>query len=65
MREKVPWLEDEVVGRLISAFDPHASGLIKYVAVTSVLLMGNRPAMTQLIALLRRGNNYSIRPYCS
>jgi hypothetical protein len=53
--EKVPWLEKQAISRLASAYDPHRSGVIKFVRVTAALMVGNRPAMSILMAQLTRG----------
>jgi hypothetical protein len=52
--EKVPWLERAAISRLASAYDPHRSGVIKFVRVTAALMVGNRPAMSFLMAQLTR-----------
>ena len=51
----VPWLGGDVASRLLSAYDPQRSGLVRYVRLSVSLVCCARPAMTNLITLLNKG----------
>lgn len=56
VREKLMWLNEEVIKRLVSAYDPQRGGLIRYIRLSVSLLCCARPAMTQLITILNAAN---------
>jgi hypothetical protein len=54
IREELPWLDGGSLRRLVSAYDPHGTGLIKYVKMSVSLVCASKPAMANLIVLLSR-----------
>jgi hypothetical protein len=61
---KLPWYPAAAASRLISSYDPGRSGVVRYVRLSASLIICQRPAMTDLIALqekiraLRAGGRY-------
>ncbi len=51
---KVDWLDKQVITRLISAYDPQNSGIIRYIRISVSLLCCVRPALTSLMSLFHR-----------
>eukprot|EP00604_Paraphysomonas_vestita_P000081 CAMPEP_0174824534 /NCGR_PEP_ID=MMETSP1107-20130205/35260_1 /TAXON_ID=36770 /ORGANISM="Paraphysomonas vestita, Strain GFlagA" /LENGTH=343 /DNA_ID=CAMNT_0016052339 /DNA_START=378 /DNA_END=1405 /DNA_ORIENTATION=+ len=54
LHEKIPWFDMKAITRLTSAYDPHRSGVVKFVRVSAALMVGNRPAMSILMSQLTR-----------
>ena len=50
----VPWFTKDSASRLFSAYDPTRTGVIRYIRLSTALLLCTRPAMTDLIALQTR-----------
>lgn len=56
IKDKLTWLNEEIIKRLVSAYDPQRGGLIRYIRLSVSLLCCARPAMTQLITILNAAN---------
>lgn len=59
LSRKVSWFDIEAKQRLLTSYDHHQTGKIRFVRISTALVCCTRPAMTELMSLLIRGESYS------
>lgn len=50
LNDVVPWLGVHVANRLMAAYDPKRSGVVRYIRISCSVIAGSKPAMMNLMA---------------
>jgi hypothetical protein len=55
LNDTIPWLGVDVANRLMAAYDPKRSGVVRYVRIACSVIAGSKPAMMDLMANINPG----------
>lgn len=56
LNEKVGWLGNDSIKRLLASYDIQRSGLIRYIRLSTTLITSARPAMQHLVSILNKAS---------